>query len=592
MATAAHLLEHVLTTPRLEELVIEIERVNREEGWGRGPRITQPYAPDAPARTGDMTGADNETLAALSSVLEALHAFKTLRIYPTFDKLFFWCSTDPRRSLIHLAREALEPPKFATLMNIPSRTKYCALICMHHWQKAVKGYVLSEILTYCDIYAVVSFLRRSLLRGLSARHHILNLHAIDDLTTEQLIAEVKRLVCGPATWSDKSSAPSTVSSSKAFPVNEQTRLLPGGRYFSVLRPAELHVYNAVTGIRVWLRSLAGTYGTSWEVEMRDDGQSAVFFFMHNNNATNRQVLSIVQADFSTGLWNVHLDGVLNTYIGRAYNPVLYGNLLGVEWVYRPWGKRERGMLVIDWRKQLYVIFDCTTVSSTQTQAVFVPGHIIFTTATVQQPHDRLILIYTLASIGSRWRPICQLLSSHHASVRDFEDLNLNARTLVAVMERVEHADIRLSRDVESRVFRPDPRMHMILHPNPIRDNTYKLMIYITDGHWGNKSGVADTFRQKLGRQPPGAKAVLFTYRLTVGSAPDYTLSWTRVSAVPAVPNINSSISYAGRFLTGWGGQGIRKVVVLPRGSAYVCLSSSAGAVISVKDQHVKISHYI
>ncbi|KAJ7787322.1 hypothetical protein B0H13DRAFT_2395229 [Mycena leptocephala] len=53
--------------------------------------------------------------------------------------------------------------------------------------------------------------------------------------------------------------------------------------------------------------------------------------------------------------------VLNTYIGRASNPVLSGNLLGFEWVYRPYGKRERGMLAIDWRKQLYVIFDCTTV---------------------------------------------------------------------------------------------------------------------------------------------------------------------------------------------------------------------------------------
>jgi hypothetical protein len=146
----------------------------------------------------------------------------------------------------------------------------------------------SQVSKFSRVVALSKPLWRLLLRGLSARHHILKLHAIDDLTTEQLIAEVKRLVCGPETWSDKSSVPSTVSSSKAFPANEQTRLLPGGRYFSVLRPAELHVYDAVTGIRVWLRSLAGTYGTSWEVEMRDDGQSAVFFFMHNNSATNRQ----------------------------------------------------------------------------------------------------------------------------------------------------------------------------------------------------------------------------------------------------------------------------------------------------------------
>ncbi|KAJ7839502.1 hypothetical protein B0H13DRAFT_2102196 [Mycena leptocephala] len=77
----------VLTTPRLEELVIEIERIDREddwrEGWGRGPCDPR-LGPSAFAdRPGEITGADNETLAALSSVLETLHAFKTLRIYPT-----------------------------------------------------------------------------------------------------------------------------------------------------------------------------------------------------------------------------------------------------------------------------------------------------------------------------------------------------------------------------------------------------------------------------------------------------------------------------------------------------------------------------
>ncbi|KAJ7884989.1 hypothetical protein B0H13DRAFT_2666902 [Mycena leptocephala] len=400
--------------------------------------------------------------------------------------------------------------------------------------------VLFEILTYCDVYTVVSFLRvcefsrvaalskplwRSLLRGLSARHHILNLHAIDGYTTEQLIAEAKHLVCGPATWSDKSSVPPTVSSSKSFPLNTQTRLLPGGRYFSVMQHDEMQVFDAVTGRRVWLRSLAGTHARAWEVEMRDDGQSAVFFFVHNNSATNRQVLSIVQADFSTGLWDVHFDGVLNNYIGRACNPVLSGDLLGVKWVYRPYGKRERGMLVIDWRKQLYVIFDCTTVSLTQ---AFVPGNIIFTTATAQQPNDRLLLIYTLASIGSHWRPIGQLLSMLQPLPPSWSGWK---------------TPIFACRDVQSRVF--NHHMHMTLHPNPIRDNAYKLMIYTSNRKWGNKSGFADTLRQKLGRQPPGAKAVLFTYRLIVGSPPDYSLSWTRVSVVPAVPQIIPPISYAG-----------------------------------------------
>jgi hypothetical protein len=249
----------------------------------------------------------------------------------------------------------------------------------------------------------------------------------------------------------------------------------------------------------------------------------------------------------------------------------------------------------------------------------VPGHIIFTTATVQQPHERLILIYTLASIGSRWRPIGQLSSNEHASIRDF-DLDLSDPTIAAVVERLEQTDSLSRNAVQSRIFglRPDPpHLQMTtLHPNPIRDNAYKLMISVSDGQWGNKSGFADSLRQRLGRQKHGAKSVLFTYRLIVGSPLDYSLSWTRVSAVPAVPNIIPPISYAGyaviwadrytrdtqvvdvrlprprrNFLTGWAGQAIREVVVLPRGSGHVNLSWSAEAVISVEDQHITISHY-
>jgi hypothetical protein len=182
------------------------------------------------------------------------------------------------------------------------------------------------------------------------------------------------------------------------------------------------------------------------------------------------------------------------------------------------------------------------------------------------------------------------------------------------VERVEDADIRLSRDVESGVF--SNHMHRTMHSNPIRDNAYKLMIYISDSHWGNKSGFADTLRQKLGRQPPGTKAVLFTYRLIVGSPPDYTLSWTRVSAVRAVPQIIPPISYAGyavvwtkwynreahvvdarlprphrKLLTGWVKQAIREVVVLPTRLNHMSLSLSAGSVIRVEDQHITICHY-
>jgi hypothetical protein len=145
-----------------------------------------------------------------------------------------------------------------------------------------------QVCKFSRVVALSKPLWRSLLRGLSARHHILNLHALDNLATEQLIAEVKRLLCGPVTWSANSIVPPTVSSSKTFLTNNnETQLLPGGRYFLASSNDAIQVYDVATGSRVWLRSLTGMDGTSWEVEMRDDGQSAVFFFMHHNGATDR-----------------------------------------------------------------------------------------------------------------------------------------------------------------------------------------------------------------------------------------------------------------------------------------------------------------
>jgi hypothetical protein len=96
VATAAHLLDRVLTTPCLEELVIEIERIDREdevvtrdgdEGRALLSYMLQTRPRSGPSafadRTGDTTCVDYEVRAALSSVLETLHAFKTLRIYLT-----------------------------------------------------------------------------------------------------------------------------------------------------------------------------------------------------------------------------------------------------------------------------------------------------------------------------------------------------------------------------------------------------------------------------------------------------------------------------------------------------------------------------
>ncbi|KAJ6556133.1 hypothetical protein B0H19DRAFT_1262234 [Mycena capillaripes] len=473
--------------------------------------------------------------------------------------------------------------------------------------------VLAGILAYCDVYAVVSFSRvvnkffraaalsiglwQSLLRDLSAFHHIPDLHHIGEYTTAQLVAQVKRLICGPATWADQSTLPPTVSSSKTFPVGGDARLLPGARYFAVFRGSDIQCWDVTTGSCVWVHFLSNcSAGTSWAVDMHNDGHTAVFLFILILLYKKQQELSIVQVDLATGTSEEVFRLELHSCIRLCRSDIctLSGNLLGIS-VYGLQGRMKTRVLVIDWRKGAFVIFE----SSPKTQVAFVPRHLIF--ANPMAPNDVLFVVYTLGSISSRWISVCGIKSI----VDDLCPCIRPTDIAPLMVERLEH---------NSRLFNNNVSVEMTLHSNPIRFNAYKLTFYAWHPPWA-KSSLLDTIRRA------DATGALLTYQLIVDSSADRCLSWARISVIPAATRLTSPISYPGyaltyaqnsttrivdarvlrrRFMPKWVDSTTREVVAIhtpflagPTPFSYVSLSSSAGAVMVLRTQAMmEIFYYL
>ncbi|KAJ7452989.1 hypothetical protein B0H11DRAFT_2288432 [Mycena galericulata] len=193
-------------------------------------------------------------------------------------------------------------------------------------------------------------------------------------------------------------------------------------------------------------------------------------------------------------------------------------------------------MVINWRQRTFVIFNGSPALP-RPGVAFVPGHVILTTAACEAPYDQLILVYTLASVASRWRPLNEVESNDRLSA---QELRIYAEdTAPLIVERIAH---------QNEVFRNVSRVQMTLHKSPLRDNGYKLILYVSDvSHVQDKITFGNTVLQGFGLAPRRAKgAMLFTFRILVSSPGEHVLRLSRTSITPAVPGLLwPKPSYAG-----------------------------------------------
>ncbi|KAF7342632.1 hypothetical protein MSAN_02020000 [Mycena sanguinolenta] len=483
--------------------------------------------------------------------------------------------------------------------------------------------VLAQILLLCDIYTVLSFFRvnksfrclalskqlwRSLVFDLSSRHFIPHLDAIQDCTTAQLLAAAKWLVCGPETWTAQAHAPPTVSFSRTFPPGGEARLLPGGRHLAVLRSRNLYCQDVLTGRDIFIRALEPLHTMSWEMEMLDDGHTAIFLFLHSPIGMAPE-LSILRVDLTMGHSDQLFHLELNQNGGLYNSPIISGDFLALR---LKANENQRMIVVINWRELKYVQFNDSNFSEitfANDRLVFLPGHIILVTAASKPPNEQLLVVYTLRSIASRWRPLEEL--QHNAGLPPEELLISPERISPMIFQRLVH---------NSRVLRVSQgaRLHIgiMLHPNPIRRDAYKVVVYSSDT-------TPNTSRQGFNRvqgegRGRGQGTVLFTYavhaspRVGIRASTDYELSWTRTSAFAIAPEIiRFPLSYAGyavisSHIRGTSGatrvvdprpmggfstkQTMREVVVISQPPVPASLSSS-GVLIVSKDDGIQISCY-
>ncbi|KAJ6483137.1 hypothetical protein C8R45DRAFT_1000697 [Mycena sanguinolenta] len=473
------------------------------------------------------------------------------------------------------------------------------------------------ILHSCDVYAVLSFLRVnkwcrrlalsqqlwiSLVLELSSRNFMPHLDPIKmgTWTAAQLIATVKCLVCGPETWSRKSRLRPSVSFSKMLPAARDAQILPGGHYFAVrLNSGDLECRDAFTGHAIWTHPMDRRY-TKCKVKMLDDMHTAIFLFFTRITDVKGPELSIVQVDFKTGHSSQLFDLELNRNVGHYYGPDVSEDFAAVRLAM----KDQRMIIVIDWRERRYAVFACSeySVPSANNYMAFVPGHIIFTTAASEPPNDQLIFVYSVGSLASRWRSVEELPQNTEPLPHN---LRIRPEAISPIMvERLEH---------NNRVFRASRNrwvfIEMMLYPNPIRHNAYKLMVCASADR-----SMTDTFRHsfRVGGASRAQGSMLFSYAINV-STPADDFSWTKTSAFP-MAHIPSPLSYAGyavlasyhpsstttkivgprstdRFLTKWTGHSMREVMVVSKKLNVTTLSPN-GILLVSRISGVEVSCWI
>ncbi|KAJ7264225.1 hypothetical protein C8J57DRAFT_1512298 [Mycena rebaudengoi] len=129
---------------------------------------------------------------------------------------------------------------------------------------------LLKMLAFCNIYTVlrVSIANKFFHRVALTKQLWLNLmqdlvsrglldipfrETLDVYSTAEIIAEIRRIICGPATWAPTSSCAPAVHQQLKFPTNVDPgssfdlRLFPGGTHALLITRKDVRLYEVRTG---------------------------------------------------------------------------------------------------------------------------------------------------------------------------------------------------------------------------------------------------------------------------------------------------------------------------------------------------------
>ncbi|KAF7334257.1 hypothetical protein MSAN_02387100 [Mycena sanguinolenta] len=239
-----------------------------------------------------------------------------------------------------------------------------------------------------------------------------------DLSCAELIAQVKRAVRGPQTWSpDSPTAPTLI---QQFTIQLEhpasfSSLLPGGRYivFRNQKVAALEFYSVSTGRLVWSWARPGLklLETDFSVCRGSRVTASLIIF---EQASMDMLVVIVDVDLESGhsremqFPSVRLGGLHL----RLKNLQSAEGYLGCIMTDNDSSNKKWMPFLINLRTEQYVILDCDMTSMAKLHII--PGYIL-----LLSPHSEPLSVhfYSISSLKQLWRPLstfnrpnrCQML---------------------------------------------------------------------------------------------------------------------------------------------------------------------------------------
>jgi hypothetical protein len=184
-------------------------------------------------------------------------------------------------------------------------------------------------------------------------------------TTTDLLAEVKRTVLGPKTWSLAHSPIPKIARQLSLPSPvvadslRAVRLLPGGEYIAFQRDFFLEFWSVPRRECVWTWHSPAKF--LWSVDVRDGGRTAfVLLFTHrrvllsNSTWTDGRSISIVQVELKTKEESVLFESEPFEFVSHPPVPTMSGDFFAMAYDNRYLAEM---VLVVNWRAQQYVAFE-------------------------------------------------------------------------------------------------------------------------------------------------------------------------------------------------------------------------------------------
>ncbi|KAJ6555712.1 hypothetical protein B0H10DRAFT_1208472 [Mycena sp. CBHHK59/15] len=235
--------------------------------------------------------------------------------------------------------------------------------------------VLLKILSTCDVYTALSVsavnkslrcvalakqLWLSLAQDLAFRA-LLDIPPAEELqtcSTEDLIAEVKRVVAGPASWSPASSSRPALHRQLKFNMCANAddlihfRLLPGGRYTVLRTRKDLRICEVRTGRNIWTH-VADYPFTTWSIDLVAGGDTARLLLLPIDHSGSPDI-SVQEVDLTSGQSREVFSFELKTRLERWMS-----SILGDFFVFalQPSNPVQMIFLLVNWRAQTYVVLN-------------------------------------------------------------------------------------------------------------------------------------------------------------------------------------------------------------------------------------------